>query len=375
MSPFLSTEIDIGPTSQNAWLSARVREPQPRDAVLLHAPSQVWQAPGGGENQLIQTAEHLEKQGVVVRPFVAWTDRIEKAKVLHLFGMSREGLELAKVAKSRGTPIALSPICWVEPRAIAALSVGSLETIANLGKHAVKSFARRLPSWRRDLIELADAILPNSRAEGEQLVRLFGADKRRIRVVPNGVDLRFKTGSPIEFQSRHGQSPFILYVGRIEPRKNVFNLILAAETAGLPLVVIGDPVPGFEAYDAACRTRGKGFARFLPRVDHADPALGSAYAACCVFALPSWFETPGLAALEAGLAAKPVVITPYGCTQEYFLNHVIYARPDRVEEIARGLRRGWEEGADSRLSARIEERFLWSEAARATREAYDEIAR
>ncbi len=35
------------------------------------------------------------------------------------------------------------------------------------------------------------------------------------------------------------------------------------------------------------------------RLDHDDPLLASAYAAARVFALPSWFETPGLAALEA----------------------------------------------------------------------------
>ena len=39
---------------------------------------------------------------------------------------------------------------------------------------------------------------------------------------------------------------------------------------------------------------------WLGRLDHHDPLLASAYAAARVFALPSWFETPGLAALEAG---------------------------------------------------------------------------
>ena len=374
MNRFHSHQFDALACSQDDWLEARVCAPQPRNAVLLHAPSHVWQAPGGGENQLIQTARHLEDQGVLVRPFVSWTDRLDRARLLHLFGMSREGLELAKNAKSRGTPIVLLTICWVEPCAVKALANNHQQMLWELTKHAFKSFAPRLPSWRRQLLGLADAILPNSRAEADQLVRLFGADESRIRIVPNGVDSRFAAASPRRFQDRHGNDPFVLYVGRIEPRKNVLNLIRAAKLAGLPLVVLGDPVPGHEAYASACRAEGKAFVRFLPKVDHADPLLASAYAACRVFALPSWFETPGLAALEAGLARKPIVITPYGCTREYFQDQVIYARPDRVGEIVRGLRKAWREGSDPRLAGRIEERFLWSEAARATREAYDEIA-
>jgi len=42
--------------------------------------------------------------------------------------------------------------------------------------------------------------------------------------------------------------------------------------------------------------------------------LASAYAACDVFVLPSMFETPGIAALEAGLAGAKIVITKYGGT-------------------------------------------------------------
>ena len=40
--------------------------------------------------------------GIPVRLFSPWTDRLEAARLLHLFGMSREGLELARVAKARG---------------------------------------------------------------------------------------------------------------------------------------------------------------------------------------------------------------------------------------------------------------------------------
>ena len=104
------------------WLIERARGEMATGSVVYHAPSTSFQSPGGGENQLIQTGRYLEARGVAVRPFSPWTDRIDRAGLLHLFGMSREGLQLARVARARGVPVVLSPICWIEPRAMAALA-------------------------------------------------------------------------------------------------------------------------------------------------------------------------------------------------------------------------------------------------------------
>ena len=98
----------------------------------------------------------------------------------------------------------------------------------------------------------------------------------------------------------------------MEPRKNLLGLIEGLRTTGLPLVVIGEPPPGHEGYDRQCRHAGRGFVRWLGKLEHEDDFLGSAYAAARVLALPSWFETPGLVALEAALAGCAVVLTPFG---------------------------------------------------------------
>src|SRR6185437_7691066 len=118
-------------------------------------------------------------------------------------------------------------------------------------------------------------------------------------------------------------------------------------------VAIGDAPPGLEAYQRRC-----GEATWIPAVDHDDPLLASAYAAARVFALPSWFETPGLAALEAALAGCAVVVTPNGCTREYFGPRVEYARPDRPAAIRAALARAWEHGPDPDLAAHVRRHFL-----------------
>ena len=205
-------------------------------------------------------------------------------------------------------------------------------------------------------------------------MRLFGADRGRIRVVPNGVDARFAGADPARFRAEVGPADFVLFVGRIEPRKNVLGLIRSVRRLGVPLVVLGDVVPGHEAYGARCRAEGRDGVTWRPRVEHDDPILASAYAAARVFALPSWFETPGLAALEAALAGTAVVITPLGCTREYFGAAAHYARPDRPGEIGRAIERAWREGPDPSLAARIGARCPWPEVARRTAEAYDQLA-
>jgi glycosyltransferase involved in cell wall biosynthesis len=106
---------------------------------------------------------------------------------------------------------------------------------------------------------------------------------------------------------------------------------------------------------------------------HDSTRLASAYAAARVFALPSWFETPGLAALEAALAGCPVVITPYGCAQEYFGDRVHYARPDRPREVMRAIETAWRAAGDPSLRRHVAEHFFWSEVATRTAEVYDEV--
>jgi glycosyltransferase involved in cell wall biosynthesis len=363
------------PATMGSWLASRVRCECPEEAVFLHARGVAFQAPGGGENQLVQTARHLESLGVRVRLFCAWTDRLERARLLHLFGMSREGLELARLARGRGVPVIVSPICWYEPRALSALEADPVRRFASLAGWCLRCLTPRIPSWRRELLLLADAVLPNSRAEADQLARLFGVPRHRLHVVPNGVLPWFGTASPELFQRRWGQDPFVLSVGRIEPRKNTLGLIRAIGRLGLRLIIIGEATPAYRGYAQECRRASSSLVSWLGRLDHDDPLLASAYAAARVFALPSWFETPGLAALEAALAGCPVLITPYGSTRDYFGEMVVYARPDRPEEIRRGLKQCWDEGSDPRLAPSIATHYLWPNVAQITAEVYDQVAR
>ena len=194
--------------------------------------------------------------------------------------------------------------------------------------------------------------------------------------MPNGVLPAFGTASPELFRERWGPDPFVLSVGRIEPRKNTLGLIRAIRPTRAAAGGHRRGPAGLSSdYERECRRAGEGLVAWLGRLDHHDPLLASAYAAARVFALPSWFETPGLAALEAALAGCAVVITPYGSTREYFGDLVEYARPDRPEEIRRAVGECWDDGPDPRLARWIATHYLWPNVAQITAEVYDQVAR
>ena len=233
-------------------------------AGLGALPRAVARLPGAGRGREPARADGPASGGRWASPsgsFSPWTDRLEEARLLHLFGMSREGLELARVAQARGVRVVLSPICWFEPRAIAALAPEPGASGLGPGEVVRQAASRpRWPSWRRDLLALADAILPNSRGRGPParpaLRRRPAADPRRAQ--RRRADVR-RRGSPALFRSRYGD-------GRLRALRRPDRA--AEERAGpdprrsrptgLPLVVIGDAPPGHEAYAEACRRAGGG---------------------------------------------------------------------------------------------------------------------
>jgi glycosyltransferase involved in cell wall biosynthesis len=101
--------------------------------------------------------------------------------------------------------------------------------------------------------------------------------------------------------------------------------------------------------------------------------LASAYAASDVFALPSLFETPGIAALEAALAGSKIVITPHGGTREYFGTMAHYVDPHSVVSIRNGILAALNENRSDRLMHHIKQEFLWSKVAEKTLAVYKRI--
>ncbi len=319
---------------------------------------------------MASTVDALRGLGVDARPWRPWQGRLHRADCVHLFGSRPEHLPVVEAARRRGVPVVLSTIAWFDwadywrgPRSLPA-------RLAAVTRFAVRAVCPRLPSWRRRLYHAVDLLLPNSTAEARQLIRYFGVAPGRIHVVSNGADPRFARPDPQAFIERFAVQRFVLCCGRIEPRKNQLGLIRAMRGSGVPLVLLGNVVPGHESYEEACRREAGGEVRFLDRLEHDDPMLRAAYGACGCLALASWFETPGLAALEAGMSGAPLVLPEGGSAREYFGPYAQYVRPRDYRGIRRAVLRALARGRSRELAAHVRENFSWNATAKATRDAY-----
>ena len=332
-------------------------------AIYYYVYPSAFQNPGGGEVQLLKTKEYLEKRGLVIRLYDQWRDKLQKGDLLHVFGSVKYCYGLMRTAKEAGTKILLSTISWFDWRSALHTYSDPRQRALNVIRHLAKTCFPWVPSLRKSMMQISDLLLPNSEAEAEQLIRYFRMKRDQIAVVPNGVDPIFERSDPKLFVDRYGLKDFFLCVGRMEPRKNQRALVRAHRGMKKPLVVIGETVSRYKDYESLCRKEAGENVHFLGYLPMDSDLLRSAYAACDTFVLPSWFETPGLAALEAALAGAKVVITGGGSTREYFGESATYADPNSLSDIRQKMEQAMTQNKNGRLRTRIRENYLWEKVA------------
>lgn len=371
------SRVSLGPSRLSLRESTPFRGAKADDhrpaRVLLAGKLTALAAPGGGEVQMMAMARELTASGVEARLWRPWEESLAGADVLHLFGSQPEHLPVVRAARAVGVRVVLSPIAWFDLASCWREPWPLVRRLFACGKFAARSTLPGIPSWRRALYHAVDRLLPNSQIEAEQLTRYFGVKPRRIRVVPNGADPRFGSNDPAPFIERVGCRHFVLYAGRIEPRKNQLGFLRAMRDTDVPIVVLGDLVPGHEAYYFACRCAAGPNVQFVEAIDHEGPLLASAYAACGCLALASWYETPGLVALEAAMSGVPLVLPRAGSAREYFGELANYVSPDDPRQIRQAVLEALSQGRSSQLAALVQNHFTWRAAALATRGAYEEL--
>ncbi|MGB2957690.1 MAG: glycosyltransferase [Bacteroidota bacterium] len=326
---------------------------------------------GGPNTQLRGTARFLRDFGVSPQLFDQWKPlKREECDLVHLFGANIGTYHLAREIVALGIPLVVSPILFSNhSEAFVRNALSATRVVQKLGPGIWSDYA-----ISADVCSWAAKVLPNTAAEADLVEKGLRIPREKLEVVPNGVDERFRKGDPRLFTEKYGLEGFILNVGHIGPgRKNVLSLIRALGQIDRPAVLIGrvSGVPEGEACLAEAEKHKN--ILVLEALENESEMLASAYAACEVFVLPSLFETPGIAALEAGLAGAKVVITPYGGTREYFRDMAVYVEPSSVDSIRKGIITALERPSDGKLREQIEREFLWQEVARKTARAYEDV--
>jgi glycosyltransferase involved in cell wall biosynthesis len=270
-------------------------------------------SPGGGEIQLMQYLENLNRKGISAFKFDYWGKNDLKSNVLHFFSVFSGSIEFFEHVKSLDCNVLVSPNLWVSPHNESDFNVQS--------------------KW---LLHLSKFNIVNSRAEVENLSAFSETDKAKYRVVYNFANDIFNDYiDPMLFRNKFNfNEKFILNVANIEPRKNQLFFLKALESFPNFFFINVGYIRDNDYYQSC-----KNFKNFihLGPIDNTSPYLRSAIAGCEFFAMPSLLETPSIAALEAAKIGKKILITEVGSTSEYFENFAIYLNPFSLESCKEGI--------------------------------------
>ena len=232
---------------------------------------------------------------------------------------------------------------------------------------------RRSAQW-------ADRVIAISRAMVPELIEHYGIDSSRITVTPLGVDAHWferETTATIDaMRARFGLAPdYLLFVGTLQPRKNVARIIDAFArmpspiVAGRQLVIAGKA--GWRTDDLVATLRASadaGRVRWLDYVDATD--MRPLYQGAAAFIFPSLYEGFGLPVLEAFASGLPVVTSTTTSLPEVAGDAALLVDPTDIDALAAAMTSVI---ADSALANRLREagltrgrQFTWARCAEET---------
>ena len=227
-----------------------------------------------------------------------------------------------------------------------------------------------------------DAIITPTADSKRDLVRFLRLEPQRVHVVPGAVEAMFRPAPPAVVEAVLRQlglcQPYVLYVGALEPRKNLPTLVRAfgqvrREQPGLQLVVVGG-------------RRWKS-SRLLPRDLEAvrltgyvpDELLPALYTGAAAFCFPSLAEGFGLPVLEAMACGTPVITSTTSSLPEVAGEAALLVDPLDEHALAGAVRRVL---TDADLAHDLRERgrqraaiFSWTRSAEMTLAVYQAVLR
>jgi glycosyltransferase involved in cell wall biosynthesis len=236
----------------------------------------------------------------------------------------------------------------------------------------------------RPTVTKADLILADSEATAHDLQDLLGVATERIVVTPLGVNTRFAPASTedVARARKTYQLPerFFLYLGTIEPRKNLARLIEAfnaiANTTDLDLVIAGR-----EGWRADSTIIAHRLSPFRSRIHFpgfvADDDLPALLSAAEVFVWPSLWEGFGLPPLEAMACGVPVITSSTSSLPEVVGDAAMMVDPEDVPALADAMATlaGDEMRRADLRNAGLERagQFTWRRTAELTARAYRRV--
>lgn len=220
---------------------------------------------------------------------------------------------------------------------------------------------------------VADAVITVSKHSRDDIFALTEGAARNIEVIPHGIDLEtFRPAASAEIDvalRRHAiHRPFVLYLGNIEPRKNLAEAVAAVDQLNrqghdLEFLVGGKLAWNYEESVAAIEASPN--ARRLGWIDESD--LRCLMSGAEAFLFPSRYEGFGLPVLEALACGARVACTRRGSLPEVGGDCVSYADDTTANALAQAVAEALSQprAEASQRGVAHARRFTWEASAQA----------
>jgi len=192
---------------------------------------------------------------------------------------------------------------------------------------------------------IADRIIAISEQSRQDSIEFFKADPNKVEVIYQGCNniFRYKASSQNKEQVKRKYnlpSDYLLFVGAIEPRKNIASILRAIyqEKIDIPLIIVGRCTDYTqELMKLAEQLKISTRIYFLHHVETND--LPAIYQLAQLLIYPSIFEGFGIPILEALCSETPVITSIGGCFEETGGEFSIYVHPESADEIATAIQK------------------------------------
>ena len=238
--------------------------------------------------------------------------------------------------------------------------------------------------WLPLLITRVDAVITDSQASQADIVRYLKVPIGNTYVIPLGVNSIYKPASNLEVEivrkKHHLPDNYLLFVGSVEKRKNLYGLLRAfaglREKRDPGMLVIVGVKPKDNAILQLLEDLGlRKQVRFTGYVPEGD--LPAIYCGAALFAFPSFYEGFGLPVLEAMACGTPVVTSNVASLPEVAGEAVVFVDPNDVDGIAEAMSMVL---ADRSLAEELRTRglkrarqFTWDRTAQETLQVYRRV--
>lgn len=201
----------------------------------------------------------------------------------------------------------------------------------------------QLQNWTKYSVKNAKMLLTISEASKRDIIKIYNIPEKRIVVTHLGLKESYNKSMTMNvLQNKyHITEKYILFVGTLQPRKNIEKLIEAFSFVvkkhnDISLVIVGKPGWLYESILAAPKKFGiekaVKFVSFVPDEDLAD-----FYKNAICYILPSLYEGFGLPVLEAMSHECPVITSNISSLPEAGGDAALYVDPQSTEDIAQKM--------------------------------------